>query len=147
MKLNPTSGQTSRSMVHSARPLMISASSFASSGCSGGAKWPYALGERKKELLQRSAGNVGLCAQFVERANPSHLSSGEKNEAIASPSGVGQLMNGEHERAPFGGFAADHFNDVADLAKIEAIEWLVHEQHVVRGQKANRQQQTTIVAL
>src|SRR5215470_2612774 len=138
MKLNPTSGQTSSSIVHSARPLAISASSFASSGCSG-ACGAYRLGERKKDLLHRSTGTPGLRAQLSERADPSYLPSGQKNEAIADPLGIGQLVNGKYECAPPGGLVADYMNDGACLPKIEAVKRLVHEQHIVRRQKTDSQ--------
>src|SRR6266404_2580537 len=144
MKLYPTSGQTSSNMVHSARLLTISASSFASNGYSGAAN---DLGERKKNLLQRSSRDPGLPAQLIEGSNPPHLPSGEKDKTVTNPLGIGQLMNGENERAPLGGFAADHFNDVAGLPKVEAIEWLVHEQHVLRRQETKRQHQPAGVAL
>ena len=74
-------------------------------------------------------------AQFVERANPPHLPSCEKNELVANPLGVGQLVNGENEGAAFRGLAADHLNDATGLPEIEAVEWLVHEQHVLRRQE------------
>src|SRR5438477_5362401 len=134
-------------MVHSARPLKISASSFASNGCSGAAYVSYALGKRKKDLLKRSGRNPGLRTQLVERANPAHVASGKKNETVASPLRVGELVNGEDERAPLGGLIADHLDDVAGLPKIEAIERLVHQQHVLRRQETDSQQQPAIVAL
>src|SRR5262245_16235713 len=135
MKLYPTSGQTSSSMVHSARPLTISASSLASSGCSDGAHRRYGLGERKEQFLQRYAPSTGLRSQLVERTYRPHLPSRDKDETVANPLGVGQLVNGENERASFDRLTADHLNDVASLPKIEAIERLVHEQHVLRRQK------------
>src|SRR5215475_695634 len=146
MKLNPTSGQTSSSIVHSARPLAISASSLAISGCSG-ACGAYRLGERKKDLLHRPLGDPDLRAQLSECADPPHPPSGQKNEAVTDPLGVRQLMNGEHECAPPGSLAADYLNDDARLPKIEAVKRLVHEQHVVRRQETDSQQQPSIVAL
>src|SRR5216683_4995355 len=147
MKLYPTSGQTSSNMVHSARPLTISASSFASNGYNGASENADALGERKKDLLQRPGRESGLRAQLVEGTNAPHLPSCEKDETVANPLGVDQLVNGENERAALRGLIADHFNDVAGLPEIEAIEWLVHEQHVLRRQETKRQQQPPGVTL
>src|SRR6266403_1869965 len=93
-------------MVHSARPLKISANSLASSGGNGA---PYArsvLGERKKDLLKGSIGDAGLCTQLVQRADPPDLSAGQEDEAIANPLGVRELVNRQDEGAsPAGRFA------------------------------------------
>src|SRR6516225_7750709 len=130
-KLNPIKGHTSSSMVHSARPLKISANSLASSGYKGAPCARSVLGERKKDLLQRSLGDTSLCTQLAERADATDLSAGQKNEAIAHPLGVRELMDRQDEGTPSAGRFAHDINDVAGLAKIEAVEWLVHQQNAV----------------
>src|SRR6516225_5568109 len=107
-KLNPINGQISSNMVHSARPLKISANSLASSGYKGAPCARSVLGERKKDLLKGSLGDARLRAQLMERADPPDLSAGQKNEAIAHALGVRELVNGEDEGAPPSGrFAHD----------------------------------------
>src|ERR1044072_2176381 len=115
-------------MVQSARPLTISASSFASSGRSGAPRTVFASGERKEDLLQRSSGHTGLLTQFFERADPPHLASSQKNEPVANPVRVGELVNGQNERASHQSLVPDHTDDVTRLTKIEAIEWFIHQQ-------------------
>src|SRR5215813_2865364 len=140
MKLYPTSGQTSSNMVHSARPPQISASSFASNGCSGAAFASDGLSKRKKDLLQRSTAVTGLRTQFIKCADPTHLPPSQEEEAVANALRVSQLVNGENNSAPRGGLRLDDFDHAASLAKIEAVEWFIHEQHVVWRQEAKRQQ-------
>src|SRR5262249_21599523 len=140
-KLKPINGQTSSNMVHSARPLTISANSLARSGGNGAPCERSVLGERKEELLQRRLGDARLRAQLAQRADSANPSAGQKNEAIAPPLGVRELVNRKNEGAPRAGRLAQDFDDVAGLAKIKAVERLVHQQHTVRCQQADRQQQ------
>src|SRR5215471_18028899 len=114
-------------MVHSARPLTISANSLATRGYKGAPCSKAALGERKKDLLKGSLRDTGLGAKLMERADSADLSAGQKNKAIANPLGVRKLVNGEDEGAPRAGRLAHDLDDVAGLAKIEAVERLVHQ--------------------
>ena len=71
----------------------------------------------------------GLVTQLAERSDSTHLPSGEQYEAVANAFRVGELMDGENERAPVPWrLPADHANDVAGLPEIESVERLVHHQ-------------------
>src|SRR6266852_1988064 len=84
-------------MVHSARPPSTSRSSFMSSGRKGARCTAAASGERKEHLLQRRPS--ARMAQLVERAGAPQAAVGEQHEAVADPLGIGQLVDGENERA------------------------------------------------
>src|SRR5215204_4181672 len=107
-------------MVQRARPLVISRSSFASSGRSGPARQRYGLGERKKDILQRATRQRGLCAQFVQRAGSPNPAAGEENQAVTDPLCIGQLMNGENECSAVSGMVTEQVGDFARLPQSEA---------------------------
>src|ERR1700756_2929307 len=115
-------------MVHSACPLVISRSSFASSGHSGAVCRLYVLGECKKDILQRAGRQRGLRAQFVQGAGPANPAAGEQNQAGTNPLRIDQLMNGENERPAARGLVADYPRDLARLSKIKTVERFIHEQ-------------------
>src|SRR5262245_18432678 len=118
------SGQTSSSSSHSARPEKISQSSLASSGASGA---QIDSGERMESVLQAGVGQVDAHAQFRQRATTAHAAVGQQHEAIAHAFGIGQLMNGEDQRAPLAGYATEQLGDGARLPQVKAVERLVHQ--------------------
>jgi len=124
---------------------VISRSSFASSGHNGAARQPYVLGECKKNVLQRAGRQRGLSAQFVQCAGSANPAAGEQNQPVTDPLYIDQLMNGENERSAASGMVAEHVDDLARLPQIEAVEWLIHQQHRMRRQQSQHQQQSTVV--
>src|SRR5690242_5670096 len=134
-------------MVHSARPVVISASSLARSGLHGTACARYVSGKRKKDVLQRSLRQCCLHPQLTQSANPPHPAAGKKKEAITDALSIDKLVNGENQGAPPGSLVAEQLNDLATLPKIKTVEGFIHQQHVLRCQKAERQKQPPIVTL
>src|SRR5215467_3320507 len=126
------SGEASSPMIHSARPLTISRSSFASKGGNGADA--VSSGERKKNLLQMRRRQLGLGAQLVESAAGTDASGRQQHEAVADTLGVRELMDGENQGAPATGLVAKHAHDVAGLTKIEAVEGLIHHDQLMRRQ-------------
>src|SRR5690242_18673008 len=107
----------SSSAIHSARPLTISRSSLASSGRSGARATGAGSGERKEDLLEMRRGKPGAHTQPIERALAAQAPVRQKQEAVAHPLGVGELVDGEQEGAPVRGGAAQQIGDGASLAQ------------------------------
>src|SRR5207244_1974767 len=143
----PTSGHSRSNIVHSARPLVMSRSSFVSNGQSGPDCRLYVLGKRKKNVLQRAGRQLGLRAQFVQGAGAADPTSGEQNEAVTDPLRIGQLMNGKNERPAASGSVPKHLDDLARLPEIKAVERLIHQQDGMRRQQSQRQQKATVIPL
>ena len=118
-------------MIHSARPPRISHSSLMSSGESGARKpTADASGKRKEDILKRAHRELGSHAKVIECAGTADATLGEQNEASirrrARRQGGG-LREPVFVRWPRPGGAAASFHGSA--LQIEAIKWLVHEQH------------------
>src|SRR5262245_3792454 len=100
IKETPTMGPVSASISHQARDDISSRHSLLRSQRNA------LLGEGKEHLFQiacwlsESACGRGVC-QFVERASPADLAAAQQHEAIAHAGGIGDLMDGQKQRAPF----------------------------------------------
>ena len=95
---------------------------------------------------QRTGRPRGLCAQLVQCAGSANPAAGEQNQPITNPLCIDQLMNGENECSAASSMVAEHADDLARLPQIEAVEWLIHQQHRMRRQQSQRQQQSTVVS-
>ena len=89
--------------------------------------------------------HAGLHSQFVDRSNSPYLSSGQKNDAITNTLGVCELVYSQNERASSCRLTTEHVHDVAGLAKIETVEWLIHKQHALPRQETHGQEQASMV--
>src|SRR5215203_4889169 len=134
-KLNPTSPQSRRSMIHKARPPAISRSSLASNARIG--PLCNASGERKENVLQVSAWQGRPRSKLFESARTPDGAVGEQHETVADAFRVGHLVNGEQQRFAAGGHAAENGHHVPGLPEVETVEWFIHEQHWLRRQKAD----------
>src|SRR5262249_58603016 len=119
-------------MIHSARPPTMWRSSVTKSGRSGAVGRPVSR-ERKENLLEAGTGEVGSCPQLGEGSATAQASLREQNEAIAYPLRVGQLVDREYERTAVRRLAPEQTHNVARLARVEAVERLVHGDDVIGG--------------
>src|SRR5689334_14288988 len=103
----PTSGPIMTSRIHQAREASSSRISLAARS---------ALRERKEDLLEPALADAGLRAQLVESAFARDASAAEQDQTVADARRVGQLVNGEEERASGGRGRAENCHHVAGLA-------------------------------
>src|SRR5215470_13822961 len=134
-------------MVQSARPVTTPQSSLTSKGASGARRTPMASGERKEHLLEPGGAELRRGAQLGKRTDAPHRAAGEQDEAVADTLGIGELMDGEHERAAVRRHLAQERHDLAGLPEVEAVERLVQQQQWMRGKQGERQHQPAAIAL
>src|SRR5215471_6223508 len=94
-------------------------------------------GERKKDLLDATLGELGVRAQLVERPFAGDATTAEQYEAVADSRSVRQLVDRQKQRAPGGGVVAQDSHRVARLPEIEAVEGLVEHEQRLRRQQAD----------
>src|SRR5438046_8452287 len=120
------SGQTSRSMVHKARPPSTSHSSFLRSGRKGTCRTVNVSGKRKENVLQASCGQRCSGAQISKRSGTAEFSVGKQQHAVGNAFGIRELVNSQNKGAAVRRDLTDQPHDVASLPQVEAVEWLVH---------------------
>src|SRR5258708_38265377 len=134
MKDTPTSGPISASITHHERELISSRHSFLRSHF-------HALGEGKEDLLEirRQVVAGALARKRRKRAKGAFgddTAAAQQHEAIADLRGVGDLVNGQEERAVWRKVLAQRRSRLAALTKVETFERLVDQKYRLRRQKA-----------
>src|SRR3954471_7914955 len=86
-------------------------------------------------------------SQIVERAFAANPPAAQEHETIADASGVGDLMNRQHQRASAGGVVAQRRGDLTGLAQIEPFERFVGEKHGLRRQQPESEKRALALAL
>src|SRR5450759_5241558 len=107
------------------------------------AAWKATLREGKEDLLESGVGRIGETsegAKFGQRAHAHDAAAAEEHQAVAHAGGIDQLVNRDEEGAAARGDGAQERNDVASLAKIEAVEGFVQQQQGLRREQAESQQ-------
>src|SRR5881628_947220 len=140
MNACPTRGLSNASRRSSARELASSRPSFSSSQRSTSR-------EGKKHLFDVGAGASSLSPKLVERSFTDDAAIAQEHEAVSDAVGVVQLMDGEEQRTPAGRDASQQGADLAHLAQVETVEWLVEQQQWLRRQQCERQEDALPLSL
>src|SRR2546429_3476758 len=125
-------------IVHSARPLTTSHSSFVSSGRAGARSATEESSERKENILEPSRSQSASRSQLLDRAATADTAVRKEDEAVAHAFCIRELMNRHNERTPLGDDLAQHRCHFAGLLEIEAVERLIHEEQRMRREQRKR---------
>src|SRR5262245_40810223 len=123
MNVTPTSGPIAASITHHARAVMSSRHSFATRIRRARVRQPAASGEGKKQVLEaRRRVGARERGELVDGPFAARAPAAQEHEAIADAGGVGDLVDGEDERAAVGGVAPQRPGNFASLAEVESVE-------------------------